>query len=83
MCRFCEQNQQHPAKLSETERAVFETYRDRQLDAPFIDRETSSLLDIANALLDADKAQQCPYQGRELWEMRTDDQGRRILVPLN
>lgn len=51
---FCNQN--HPAKLSDSERKVFEAYRERQLEAPFIDRQTSALLDMVNAILDADDA---------------------------
>jgi len=78
---FCGKNQ-HPARLSDTERVVFETYRDRQLDAPFIDREPSSLLDCMNALLDADKAQQCrcQCQGKELYEVIMH-QGQKMFVP--
>ena len=69
------------------QRKAFEAYRERQLEASsFIDdRQTSSLLDMANAILDADDAarpQPCPYEGLELWVMRTD-QGQRVLVPLN
>jgi hypothetical protein len=79
-------NQNNPARLSETERHVLEIYRDRQAGSPFVDRQTSALLDMANAILDADDAAklqqcQCPYHGRELWEAKTD-QGLRILVPL-
>ena len=80
---FCEKNQ-HPASLTDVEREVFEKYRDRQLSAPFIDRQTSALLDMMNAILDADHLTHqpvCPYSGRELWEMR-EIQGQRMLIPL-
>lgn len=82
---FCTQN--NPARLTETERHVIEDYRDRQLEALFVDRQTSALLDMANAILDADDSAkrqqcQCPYHGRELWEMKMD-QGQRFFVPLN